>query len=200
MFDIGTTLLANTAAAAGTLVGRPSGAAVAAFILLTVPMLPERIAGAALPAAIASSTSLRTIRPAGPDPCTRVTSNPASSAIFLASGLMNTRPLPSRRPSACAGASSTAVALLPVAALPAAAPFAAAAFATGAAAPPLPALAFTAATSSPAAASTIITVPTATTCPCGTVIAATTPSSNDCNSMVALSVSISAMTSPLLIF
>ena len=47
--------------------------------------------GRAVRPASASSTSLRTMRPAGPEPCSWPRSNPDSSAIFRASGDANTR-------------------------------------------------------------------------------------------------------------
>ena len=116
---------------------------------------------------------------------------PDSRAIFLASGEMKTRaPLEST-------VSSLSMVAVDAGALGALETAFTTALAAGAAEAPPPDL--IAAASSPLPASTRMTVPTGTVCPSATPRRATVPSSNDWSSMVALSVSMSAMTSPLLI-
>ena len=88
MFVIGTVLLTNTAPAAGTGAGRAAGACA----LLAAVCAAAGRAGAAVPPAIAFSTSRRMIRPPGPDPLIPPRSTPPTSAIFFASGDANTRP------------------------------------------------------------------------------------------------------------
>jgi len=119
-------------------------------------------------------------------------STPESAAIFRASGEANTRECPAEPLAcpACAGSATAVDAVLEAEAveLPAAAADAAAGAPPLTSAPPVP------------PSQERISVPTGTCWPSLTFSVVTTPSSKVCSSIVALSVSMSAMTSPLLTF
>ena len=153
--------------------------------------LPAAVAGAAAPGFALSTSSLR-IRPPGPEPWSVARSMPFSAAIFLASGEALMRP-----PVAAAGAATAAGASTTGAAGAAAGASATGSGAAGASGAAAGAELVPAGASSPASPTAAIGSPTATSSPSPQYCLMSTPSSKHSTSIVALSVSTSAIMSPL---
>ena len=148
---------------------------------------------------MAASTSRRRMRPCGPLPVRAARSTPPSPAMRRASGLAKIREPPMFGVAVAGVMVAKVVVVGTIAAGAATGAGSAGAGSAGTGSGATTGAAATSAALSPSSARRAIAVPTATpSAPLSTRMAARTPSSTASTSIVALSVSISAMTSPLL--